>query len=202
AVHLATEKSAFVCVLAECAALHARPDGAAGDPLGPHRRLGDALACMQQIVDDVSDLFAPQTSADIRTRTCNVPLAALLEALPDATRDEWAARLSEPASVDQRALGQTLYQCGAMAHLAERIEAQREIIHRAVAELARDPIYAAILLAWVDDLAALIYYPSESFGAPDIEDVQPRGLAGADLELFERLRLARAATRRKAAAGA
>lgn len=202
AAHLAAEKSAFCCVLAECAGVHASPRRLAGSDLGPHRRLGDALAGMQQIVDDVSDLFGPEKSADVRTRTCNVPLAALLEVLPDDDRARWSELLRDPTALDQRALGQALYDSGAMTKIATMLEAERERIHRAVVEIASDATYAAILLAWVDDLAALVYCPTATFDSPDIERVEPQGLAGPDLELFERLRLARAATNRKIAAGA
>src|SRR5207249_936583 len=123
-----------------------------GVGLEPYRVIGDALAQIQQITDDVAELFDPSESQDLRTGTWNVPLTVFLNMMPQEDRAQWTAHLRETAKYD---VGRLLYDTKALHRVAATIEAARICIHQTFAELPCGGPYLAMLLAWLDDLVAI-----------------------------------------------
>lgn len=199
AMALATEKSAFSCMLVEIAAICARRRER--KTLDMCRRIGDGIAGIHQTIDDVSDLFAGAPSADLRTGTCTAPLAFLLEAMSSDERERWLARPREQAGEQQQVLTRTLYERGAMQRVAEELD---ELRSRVLAELdAAEPVaaYAALFVAWLDDLLAIVYRPMLAPPALDILSVDAGTIDAGDLPVYERLRAARGRTVARLAGG-
>ena len=194
ALEIAAEKSAIWALLMEYVAIYAaastptRP----GVVLEPYRVIGDALGKIQQITDDVVDLFDLSESQDLRTGTWNVPLTIFLDTIPQDKRAQWAARLRE---TDQNDVCRLLYDTKAMHQVAATIEAARICIHQTFAELPCGGPYLAMLLAWLDDLVAIMYIPRVLHLCVDIDTVDNTDLHPADATLFEQLRAACHATR-------
>jgi geranylgeranyl pyrophosphate synthase len=192
AVALANEKSAFACVLSETAALCSARRRTGSD--SAYTRIGDSLACMQQMVDDVSDLFGAAPSADLRTGTWTAAVAFLYESMSLEERREWAEGPTDGSPEGQLALMRRVYEAGAMQQIAEVLDHHRERFQVELRGVAVDPAYAAMLTAWVDDLLAIVYCPGPAERSIDILAVEPAGIDPGDLELYRRLRAARAHT--------
>lgn len=192
AVALATEKSAFACVLSETAGLWGERRSAASG--AAYTRIGNALACIQQMVDDVSDLFGAAPSADLRTGTWTAPLAFLYESMSDDERKLWSDGAGDRSAQGELALMRRVYEAGAMQRIAEVLEHQRQQLHEELLRVAVVPSYAAMFTAWLDDLLAIVYHPDAAEHAIDILAVDPSGMEPGDLELYVRLRAARART--------
>jgi geranylgeranyl pyrophosphate synthase len=184
---IATEKMAIYSLLIEYAAIYAAASSHRRVDLEPYRVIGDAWAKMQQIVDDVADLFGTSDSQDLRTGTWNVPLTTLLEAIPEDARAQWAARL-RAAHRDE--VGRLLYDTKAMARVAAVTEAARIRIHQTFATLPCGGPYLAMLLAWLDDLAAMFYKPRVLNLSVDIDTIDTSDLDPVDAMLFNQLRAA------------
>jgi geranylgeranyl pyrophosphate synthase len=187
-LEIATEKSAICALLMEYAAIYAAvTPSRLSIGLEPYRVIGDALAQIQQIIDDVAELFDLSESQDLRTGTWNVPLTIFLDTVPLEDRAQWATRLRE---TDQHDVCRLLYDTKAMHRVAATIEAARICIHQTFAELPCGGPYLAMLLAWLDDLVAIIYTPRVLHLCVDIDTVDNTGLHPADRTLFEQLRAA------------
>lgn len=186
---IAVEKSAICALLMEYAAICAAAAGPSRlrTDLEPYRVIGDALATIQQITDDVADLFGETDSQDLRTGTWNVPLTILLDTVPEEARDQWVARLR---GADKKEVCRLLYDTGAMHQLAAVTEAARIRIHQTLAELPCGGPYLTMLLAWLDDLVAIFYKPDVLDLSIDMDAVDTSGLHPADAMLFEQLRSA------------
>jgi geranylgeranyl pyrophosphate synthase len=194
ALDIAVEKSAICTLLMEYAAIcaaAAAPSRLRAD-LEPYRVIGDALAKIQQIVDDVTDLFGESDSQDLRTGTWNVPLTILLDTVPEEARAQWATRLRE---ADKKEVCRLFYDTGAMERVAAVTEAARVRIHQTFAELPCGGPYLAMLLAWLDDLVAIFYKPRALNLCVDIDAVASSDLHSADATLFNQLRAACQAAR-------
>jgi hypothetical protein len=198
AVAIARDKSAICGLALEYAGIYAR--ARIGDPsreLPPLGAVGDALAEMQQITDDVTDLFGARAGADLRTGTRSVPLAALFEATPEAERPALAARLPT-ASPDE--VVRLVYASGAMQAVARVTDAARFRVHEAFAGVPGDRAYLTLFLAWLDDLAATFYKPLPIRVAVDLPSIAPPDrMAPGDAELLERLLASCRAAQQRAA---
>jgi geranylgeranyl pyrophosphate synthase len=192
ALAIAAEKAAQGILLMEYVATYAAASARRRVDLEPYRVIGDAFAQMQQIVNDVADLFGTSDSQDLYTGTWNVPLTMLLATLPEAARTPWAARLR---AADRHEVCRLLYDTKAMAHVAAVTETARRRIHQTFARLPCGGPYLAMLLAWLDDLAALLYKPRVLPFSVDIETMDSADLHPADAVLFEQLRAACSAAR-------
>jgi geranylgeranyl pyrophosphate synthase len=192
AIALAREKSAFACVLTETAALWStrRPPGADAR----YTRIGDALACIHQMVDDVSDLFGDAPSADLRTGTWTAAVALIYESMSDDERVQWAAGPPDRSPRGQLALMRRTYEAGAMTRIAEVLDEHRARLQEELRRVTVIPSYAALFAAWVDDLLAIIYRPSAAEPVIDILAVEPGDMVRGDVALYEQLRAARART--------
>ena len=189
ALEIAAEKSAICALLMEYAAMYAAAASPTrlGGGLEPYRLIGDALAQIQQITDDAVELFDLAESQDLRTGTWNVPLTVFLNMMPQEDRAQWAARLRE---TDKQEVGRLLYDAKALHQVAAAIETARVCIHQTFAELPCGGPYLAMLLAWLDDLVAIMYSPRVLHLCVDVTTVDNTGLHPADATLFERLRAA------------
>jgi geranylgeranyl pyrophosphate synthase len=191
----ASDKAAEFSLMMDFAARTAGDGRADSAVLECSRAIGQDLACMVQIANDLGDLFGAAPSDDLRTGTWNIPLTLFLHRLSADERASWLERLRAPTTVERRALQEALQANGALRELAELSEQARRRIHTRIAGLAVDQAYAAFFLAWLDDLAALFYRPPALRLARDVEDVDPEELAVADRELFLRIREASRAAR-------
>ena len=189
---IAVEKSAICTLLMEFAAIYAAsvaPERFHVD-LALYRTIGDALAQIQQITDDLTDLFGPSDSQDLRTGTWNVPLTILLHTMPEAARAQRAASL-RTAHKDE--VCRLLYDTQALHQVAAVTEAARIRIHQTFSQLPCGGPYLAMLLAWLDDLVAILYPPRVLNPSRDISMADSATLHPADAALFEQLRAARCA---------
>ena len=93
-------------------------------------------------------------------------------------------------------MGRLLYDTKALHRVAATIEAARICIHQTFAELPCGGPYLAMLLAWLDDLVAIMYTPRVLHLCVDITTVDNTGLHPADATLFEQLRAAWCAAQR------
>ncbi|MFO0552969.1 MAG: hypothetical protein U0271_31570 [Polyangiaceae bacterium] len=153
ALDQARGKTSLHAMVAEVAA---RLAGATEARAVSYRRMGQAAATMRQIGNDLRDLFAVQTSGDLRLRRQTVPIAIhRLEADADARRalDELLAE--DPPSEER--VRACLLASGAVLRAAELMEKSRREIHRIARELdvATGPL--APFLGFVDGLAAKLY---------------------------------------------
>jgi hypothetical protein len=109
-------------------------------------------------------------------------------------RREWAEGPTDGSPEGQLALMRRVYEAGAMQQIAEVLDHHRERFQVELRGVAVDPAYAAMLTAWVDDLLAIVYCPGPAERSIDILAVEPAGIDPGDLELYRRLRAARAHT--------
>jgi geranylgeranyl pyrophosphate synthase len=156
--------------------------------------IGDALACIHQLIDDVSDLFGAAPSADLRTGTWTAPIAFVYESLTADERVQWVARLEERSAATQVEVCRRAYETGAMHRVATVLARERERFLGALGTVATNSPYAAMLMAWLDDLVGLVHRPCRAPERLDILAVEATDLAPADLEIYQRLREARTQT--------
>lgn len=187
-VQIAIDKSAEFSLLTEFAAICGRNEDI---DMFRERRIGDALALMVQVMNDLADLLGDGESDDIRTGTWNIPLTILLHRLEPESQAYWLGRLRSGDAAKGPELAAELFDSGTMAELANLVETHRICVHDAVASAAASGPYSAMFLAWVDDLAATFYHPPVLANSANIETVDTSTLALPDTAIFERLRLAR-----------
>jgi len=180
ALALATEKAAITSLLYELvAALVAAP----GARHSEYEAIGTELAMVTQLVDDLTELFEPGASSDLRTGTYGVPLNTFLSRCSPSERDSWRARISAEREAVRDELCPALFANGTMALLAQRIERARVRIHDHLRALPCGGPYLAMLTAWLDDLIGFLYLPPRLSGSVTLADADFRPLSPGDAEL-------------------
>ncbi len=192
-IEIAGEKGSEFGLLLEYAAIAASAtrDRDAMDPAN-YRAIGQDLALMVQVVNDVADVLGDRESDDLRTGTWNIPLTAMLETMAIEERADWIERVRLGRLPDRPTLANHLYGSGAMLTAARLVEDARVRFHRAMAASVGDGPFTSMLLAWVDDLARVLYRPRALDLAREIGDMDPSVLSLGDRNLFDALRDARA----------
>ena len=149
-------KASSLCLLAECGALLG---GCSDHDRAAYRRIGENLALIVQIRDDLRDIFGKAVSPDLATGKVTYPVACFLQMATKTDAERFAAlRTDLPATTrDVRAL---LHASGAVHRCADTIEGFRRHIHHEVASIANPGPEERTLLSVVDALAASIYSPA------------------------------------------
>lgn len=177
-------KTSSVILLAECGALLA---GADDTVRAHHRHIGEQLAQLVQIRDDLRDIFAKELSPDLKTGKLTYPIACYLDGASDGERRELHQELDGlPESLSR--IRKLLYDRGAVAQAARALEASRRAIHERVArmDVAR-PGYLRLVLDIVDELSSGIYVVPDL--APTAALRRPGAGAFANRVVDERRRL-------------
>lgn len=177
-------KTSSVILLAECGALLAGGDDTVR---AHHRHIGEQLAQLVQVRDDLRDIYAKELSVDLKTGKLTYPLACYLDGASEAKRRELYRELDAlPASMSR--VRKLLYDRGAVARSARAVETCRRAIHERVAvmDVAR-PGYLRLVLDVVDELSSGIYVVPEL--APTAALRRPGNGAFARRVVEERRRL-------------
>lgn len=150
-------KTSSMSLVAECGALLGRCDDAQRQR---YRELGEHMAILVQIRDDLADVYGKDHSPDLRDGKVTYPLACFLERATADERARLEALMSAPND-ELRAIRELLHTSGAVDDAASSIEASRQRIHQAAVEAggAAGPMRA--LLSVVDALASGVYEPAE-----------------------------------------
>ena len=180
ALALATEKAAITSLLYE---LVAALVGAPAARHGEYEAIGTELALLTQLVDDLTELFEPGDSSDLRTGTYGVPLNTFLSRCSPSERDHWRARIRDEREAVRDELCPALFANGTMALLAKRIERARVRVHDHLRALPCGGPYLAMLTAWLDDLIAFLYLPPPLAGSVTLADADWSALSSADAAL-------------------
>lgn len=185
----AIEKSAEFSLSTELVATVVRPSDTrlAEDA----RELGKDLALMVQIANDVSDVFRSEVSKDLETGTWNILVSRLLEVTSDSERRSWLSKLREQGPATLVELREAIERRGVLRDAARLMSVARGRIVQRVASWHVDPTYAAFFVAWVDDLAARLYWAKPPPKHVDIIERSADGLPSGDRCLYESLREAR-----------
>ena len=173
-------KTSTPSLLCQTAAIFAGCDELRG---ASYRRVGENLALLVQLVDDVRDIYGKRVSSDLRTGKMTYPLACFLESARPAQRENFEQlKLELPGSL--REIRDMLYDAGAIRRVATTIEGFRRSIHQELAATGNFAPAHRTLLFIVDGLARLIY-PTAALAVtrPLFEPQTPwhrrvRGLAG------------------------
>ena len=148
-------KTSSVALVAECGALLGRCDDAARCQ---YRLLGERLALVVQIVDDLRDIFGKDTSPDLLTGKITYPIACFLADASNEERERFDELVGQlPGSLGE--LRELLYDAGVVEQCALTLERFRREIHQAVVATGNTSAHHRTLLAVVDDLAGSIYEP-------------------------------------------
>lgn len=147
-------KTSSLALIAECGALAAGVDG----PIRTrYRRVGEAMARLVQVVDDLRDLFGKPFSPDLALGRPSYPVACFLEGADEAAAARWREVVARADPVAVRAL---LYDSGAVRRAAVTLERLRREIHREIAGTGCHGAAHRTLLDTVDLLASSVYQPA------------------------------------------
>ncbi|MCX4247480.1 polyprenyl synthetase family protein [Paraliomyxa miuraensis] len=182
------EKSALCAMRMElCGAYIAARTTPAASEIDPRFGvIGDAIAELRQMVNDVADLFDGDRSEDLRQGTMSMPLAMYVEAGGDEARA--TLRAAQMQQVGEREVQRRVYRAGVMARVAAQTEAVRTQVHEAFAGLPCGGPYLALLLAWLDDMPSIYYRPSPLRIAIDVDEADASMMSDEDRALLETLR--------------
>ena len=147
-------KTSSVSLLTECGALLARCDDESAQR---YREIGEQLAMLVQVRDDLRDIFGKQSSPDLKTAKVTYPVSCYLAKASPAAVDHFeqlVARL--PESLD--ALRSLLYESGAVEASALELERCRAAIHERVAGIGKGAAHRT-LLDMADGIAETVYAP-------------------------------------------
>lgn len=174
------EKSALCALRMELAGIYT----GVADPR--YRVIGDAIAELRQLVNDVADLFDGDRSDDLRLGTMSMPLAMFVEQAGEQGRVALAqARQQE---LDEGEIQRRVFGSGVLRHVAAQTEAARRRMHEAFAGLPCDGPYLALLLAAFDELPSIYYRPPALTIAVDIDGVDASAMSDPDRALLDALR--------------
>lgn len=174
------EKSALCALRMELAGLYAGVD----DPR--YRVIGDAIAELRQLVNDVADLFDGDRSEDLRQGTMSMPLAMFVEQAGEEARAALAKARQQ--QLDEGEIQRRLFGSGVLRHVAAQTEAVRRRMHEAFAGLPCQGPYLALMLAAFDELPSIYYRPPPLTLAVDIDAVDASAMSEPDRALLEALR--------------
>jgi hypothetical protein len=174
------EKSALCALRMELAGLYV----GAVDPR--YRVIGDAIAELRQLVNDVADLFDGDRSEDLRQGTMSMPLALFVEQGGDAARA--ALTQAREQRLSEGEIQRRVHGAGVLERVAAQTEAVRVRLHEAFAGLPCSGPHLALLLASFDALPSFYYRPRPLVHAVDIDAIDASSMSAPDRALFEALR--------------
>lgn len=177
------EKSALCALRMELAGLYV----GAVDPR--YRVIGDAIAELRQLVNDVADLFDGDRSEDLRQGTMSMPLALFVEQGGDAARAALAQAREQ--RLDEGEIQRRVHATGVLVRVAAQTEAVRVRLHEAFAGLPCGGPHLALLLASFDALPSFYYRPRPLTLAVDVDAIDASSMSAPDRALFEALRCER-----------
>ncbi len=149
------EKTASVTLICECAALYS---GVNDEERERYRLLGENLALLVQVLDDVRDVYGKRRSPDLETGKVTYPLACFLEAASPEQRAELSRLKQElPDSLPQ--IRELLYATGTLRQVAGSMDRFRRAVHHELAELGEEAATHRLLLFVVDQLVETVYAP-------------------------------------------
>ena len=123
-----------------------------------YREIGEHLATLVQIGDDLRDIYGKKFSPDLANGTSTYPLACLRDCGSTAVQSRFdELRRSLPASLP--AIRELLYDAGVVQQSAEAMEQFREEIHRLIAETGNQSGYHRLFLQVIDSLVSSIFEP-------------------------------------------
>jgi geranylgeranyl pyrophosphate synthase len=149
------EKTASLTLICECAALYS---GLAEEQREHYRLLGENLALLVQVLDDLRDVYGKRRSPDLETGKVTYPLACFLERASDAQRERFEA-LKQALPGSLREIRVLLHGTGALREVARAMDGFRRAIHHEVASLGQDAATLRLLLTVIDQLAEAVYTP-------------------------------------------
>lgn len=182
------EKSALCALRMELAGLYV----GAVDPR--YRQIGDAMAELRQLVNDVADLFDGDRSEDLRQGTMSMPLAMFVEQAGEEGREALAQARRQPQG--EAEIQRRVFASGVLRQVAVQTEAVRRRMHEAFAGLPCHGPHLALLLAALDELPSIYYRPPPLTVAIDVDAVDAVALAtmsAPDRALLEALHAQRRA---------
>ncbi len=149
-------KTSSLALLCECAALA----GGADDTAARHFfDIGEELAAMVQVIDDVRDLVAKDNSVDLLTQKSTYPLACFHERTDEAARTE-LANLLAAESLNLDAIRALLDKEGAFDDCAVSVETHRLRIQTALSRFPSSS-HSQLLAEIVHHLASALYDPPQ-----------------------------------------
>jgi geranylgeranyl pyrophosphate synthase len=149
------EKTASVTLICECAALYA---GVSTEAQGHYRVLGENLALLVQVLDDVRDVYGKRRSPDLETDKVTYPLACFLERASEAE----LRKLTELKQALPESLGEIrrlLYDTGTLRRVAHSMDELRRTVHRELAALDQNAPTLRLMLLVIDQLVEGVYAP-------------------------------------------
>jgi geranylgeranyl pyrophosphate synthase len=162
-------KTSSVALVAECGALLAR---CGEENRARYRVVGESLAQLVQIVDDLRDIFGKEVSPDLATNRITYPIACFRERANLAELKRFDALVTElPGSLPQ--IRELLYEAGVVEDCAVTLERLRRDIHHAIVETGNTSGHHRLLLSVVDGLVSAIYEPDPIAESAPLW--QPRG---------------------------
>jgi len=174
------EKSALCALRMELAGLYV----GVIDPA--YRVIGDGIAELRQLVNDVADLFDDDRSEDLRQGTMSMPLALYVERTGEEGRAALARARQQPHGEGE--IQRRVHASGVLGQVAALTEATRLRVHEAFATLPCRGPYLALLLASLDELPSFYYRPRPLTLAVDVDEVDASSMSTSDRALLEALR--------------
>ncbi len=162
-------KTSSMGLVAECGALLGRCDH---DTCVLYRQVGERLALVVQIVDDLRDIFGKDVSPDLATNKITYPIACFRERGSVAERERFDTLLAKlPESLP--AIRELFYEAGVVERCAVTLERFRRDIHHAIVATGNASAHHRLLLSVVDGLVSAIYEPDPIARSAPLW--QPRG---------------------------
>jgi geranylgeranyl pyrophosphate synthase len=156
------DKTSSLWLLTECGALL----GGCGPGLREQYRLiGENLAMLVQVRDDLRDIYGKEVSPDLLTGRITYPLSRFLETADPALIERYEALLGGlPETMEE--IRRLVYDSKVVERSAVALQGFREEIHRTVAATGNESAYHRTFLDLVDQLAESVYTP------PPVQETQ------------------------------
>jgi len=153
-----------------------------------YHRVGEELAKLVQVRDDLRDVYGKSLSPDLMTGKVTYPLACFLQDADDDDRAQLAELVdSLPESMGQ--VRRRLYDSGAVRRTAATLESCRRAIHEELAAVsAVAPGYLRVVLDVVDQLASGVYVVPDLAPTAALRRPGNGPFASATVRELERLR--------------
>jgi geranylgeranyl pyrophosphate synthase len=149
------EKTASLTLICECAALYS---GLRDDEREHYRVLGENLALLVQVLDDVRDVYGKRRSPDLETGKLSYPLSCFLSSASVEQRERFdVLKQALPGSLKE--IRGLLYDSGTLREVAATMDGFRHAIHHEIATLGHEAPTHRLLLSVIDQLVEGIYKP-------------------------------------------
>jgi geranylgeranyl pyrophosphate synthase len=148
-------KTSSFSLITECGGLLA---GCGPEDLERYRRIGENLAMLIQVRDDLRDIYGKRTSPDLVNAKITYPVACFLETA-DPTRLARFEMLQKNLPGTMPKIRELLYDSKAVERSADAIQLCREAVHRDVAATGNRSAFHRTLLDLVDRVAGSVYEP-------------------------------------------